>query len=87
MSLSDTVANSGIIANNPATGTQSGDGRFTDVSFTYTVKAYDLTRPGNIGILIHSSGKGGSGSSRNQSFFDNVRLKIGKAAGAETPEP
>lgn len=85
--LSDTVANSGIIANNPATGTQSGNGTFTDVSFAHTVRASDLTRPGNIGILIHSRGKGGSGSSRNQSFFDNVRLKIGKAAGAEAPEP
>lgn len=71
--LADTVANSGIIANNPAAGTQFGNGTFTDVSFDYIVQASDLNRPGNIGILIYSLGSGATGSS-NQSFFDNVRL-------------
>lgn len=78
---SDTVANSGLIANNPATGTQSGDGTFTDVSFNYVVQSADTTRNGNIGILIHSQGTGGSGS-ENQSFFDNVRLDHIGAGGA-----
>lgn len=72
--LADTVASSGVIANNPATGTQFGDGTFTDVSFNYVVQASDLTRPGYIGILIFSSGSGGSSASFNQAFFDNVRL-------------
>lgn len=72
--LADTVASSGVIANNPVTGTQFGDGTFTDVSFDYVVQASDLTRPGYIGILIFSSGTGGSGASFNQAFFDNVRL-------------
>ncbi len=72
--LADTVANSGIIANNPVTGTQFGDGTFSDVSFDYIVQASDLTRQGNIGILIFSSGSGGSSGSFNQAFFDNVRL-------------
>ncbi|MFK7910539.1 MAG: hypothetical protein AB8F34_08040 [Akkermansiaceae bacterium] len=70
---SDTIANSGVITNNPATGTQSGDGTFTDVSFSYTVQASDLIRPGNIGILIYVEGNNPS-TSHNQSFFDNVRL-------------
>lgn len=74
--LTDTVANTGIIANNPATGTQFGDGTFTDVSFDYTVQAADLSRPGNIGILISCVGSGGSSSSFNQSFFDNARLLL-----------
>ncbi len=72
--LADTVANSGLVANNPATGTQSGNGTFTDVSFDYVVQAVDLTRIGNIGILISSVGTGGSSANYNQSFFDNVRL-------------
>ena len=70
---SDTIASSGVITNNPATGTQSGDGTFTDVFFSYTVQASDLIRPGNIGILIYVEGNNPS-TSLNQSFFDNVRL-------------
>lgn len=72
--LADTVASSGIIANNPVTGSQFGNGNFTDESFDYIVLASDLTRPGNIGILIFSNGSGGSSGSFNQAFFDNVRL-------------
>lgn len=81
--LGDTIANSSIIANNPATGDQTGgSGAFTDVSFSYTVQASDLTRNGNIGILIYAQGTGGSSSARNQSFFDNVRLDY-----TRVPEP
>ncbi len=72
--LSDTITNSGLITNNPATGTQFGNGTFKDVSFSHTVQAGDLSRNGNIGILIYSVGSGGSSSNFNQSFFDNVRL-------------
>ncbi len=73
ISLSDTAIHSGIIADNPVTGTQIGDGRFTDISITHTILASDLRRSGNIGILIYSEGTGASGAA-NQSFFDNVRL-------------
>lgn len=72
--LSDTVANSGLIRNNPGTGTQTGDGSFADVPFTYTVQAADLARPGRIGILLHAKGRGGASTLQNQSFLDNVRL-------------
>lgn len=44
-----TVANSGIITDNPATGTQYGSGFFTDGSFSYTVQPMDLACKGNIG--------------------------------------
>ena len=74
--LADTVANSGLIANNPVTGTQDSDGTFADVSFTYTVQASDLARNGNLGILIYSEGTGGASPDFNQSFFDNVRLDL-----------
>jgi len=79
--ITDTVVNSGVIANNPATGTQAGDGTFVDVSFGHTVEAADVLRNGNIGILISSTGTGANGSA-NQSFFDNVRLVV-----APIPEP
>lgn len=72
--LGDTVANSGTIANNPATGNQAGNGGLADVSLAYTVLASDLTRTGNLGILIFSQGTGAAGGSANQSFFDHVRL-------------
>lgn len=84
--LGDTLANSGVIANNPATGDQSGNGDFVDVSFSYTVQASDLSRNGNIGILIYGNGFGGgngnAGQPQNQSFFDNVRLDL-----QPVPEP
>ncbi len=73
--IDDTVANSGLIANNPATGTQSGDGSLADVSFTYTVQPSDLQRNGNIGILICAKGSGANMKIGNQSTFDNVRLR------------
>lgn len=82
--LTGTVANSGIIAANPATGTESGDGTFADVSFAHTVSSSDLARPGNIGILIHSEGSGGI-SPKNQSFFDNVRLQIDRVPAVDDP--
>ena len=77
-----TVANSGIIANNPATGDQTGDGTFTDVSFDYTIVAADLSRTSNVGILIFGEGIGGDNSNINQSFFDNARLEL-----TAVPEP
>jgi len=82
--LADTVANSGVIANNPATGTQEGDGTFTDVSFAYTLHTGDPARTGNIGILIYAEGTGGSGA-ENQSFFDNVRLTNDAVVAGTTP--
>ncbi|MGB6223353.1 MAG: hypothetical protein WBG04_20155, partial [Haloferula sp.] len=45
-------------------------------SFDYTVTASDLTRSGNIGILLYSFGTGGASTAANQSFFDNVRLDL-----------
>ena len=81
--ISDTIVNSGVIANNPATGTQLGDGTFVDVNIDYTITAADLLRSGNVGILIYSEGTGGSGAA-NQSFFDNVRLEL---TAAVVPEP
>jgi hypothetical protein len=75
----DTVADSGIIANNPATGTQSGNGTFKDVSFSYLVQPADTARLGHIGILIHSEGTGGVSHETNQSFFDYVRLHLTRA--------
>ncbi|MGB6222892.1 hypothetical protein, partial [Haloferula sp.] len=45
-------------------------------SFDYTVTASDLTRSGNIGILLYSFGTGGASTAANQSFFDNVRLSV-----------
>ncbi len=72
----DTVAHSGVIANNPATGSQSGNGSFKDVAFSYQVKATDITRPGKIGVLIRSEGSGGNAEGADQAFFDNVRLLL-----------
>jgi hypothetical protein len=82
----DTVAHSGMIANNPATGSQSGNGTFKDVSISYHVKSADLARPGTIGILIHSAGSGGGAKDINQAFFDNVRLLLTKGAPSETAD-
>jgi hypothetical protein len=49
-----------------------------DRSFTYTVQAGDLTRVGNVGVLLAAFGTTGTGnglnSNVNQAFFDNVRL-------------
>jgi hypothetical protein len=71
-----TVAHSGIIANNPATGTQTGDGTFMDVSFSHTIQPADTTRPGRIGILVHSAGTSSRAREYNQAFFDHVRLHL-----------
>ena len=81
--FSDTVASSGFITNNPATGTQRGDGKFKDVSFSHTVRQADLMRPGNIGILIYSEGRGAT-DAENQSFFDNVRLQLDQVPATES---
>ncbi|MFK7910542.1 MAG: FecR domain-containing protein [Akkermansiaceae bacterium] len=81
---SDTVAHSGLIEDNPATGNQSGDGTFRVVTFSHTVRPADLQRPGMIGILISSSGSGAKDLARNQSFFDHVRLKW-TAGSTDTP--
>jgi len=84
--IGDTVANSGLITGNPGNEAipngQIGEGLFADVSFDYTVLASDMSRSGNIGILIYSEGTGGSSTANNQSFFDNVRLNL-----APVPEP
>jgi len=72
----DTVVHSGLIADNPATGNQSGDGTFRDISLDYTVREADLRRPGNIGILLVGGSSQPGGESHHQSFFDNVRLRL-----------
>ncbi|MGB6220459.1 FecR domain-containing protein [Haloferula sp.] len=77
--VADAVAHSGLIRNNPATGNQSGDGRFADVSFSYTIQAADLARPGSIGVLLSSEGSAAGSPNRNQAFFDNVRLELARA--------
>ncbi len=78
--LSSTVANSGELAT-PFAGLPDGinGGTMQDRSFNYTVLAGDLSRPGNVGVLLAALGVAGSdanglGSSSNQAFFDNVRL-------------
>jgi hypothetical protein len=71
-----TVAHSGMIANNPATGTRTGDGTLKDISFSHTIQPADTTRPGRIGILIHSAGTGRRMREFNQAFFDHVRLHL-----------
>ena len=76
----DTVAHSGRITANPATGSQSGDGTFADLSFDHTVREADIHRSGKIGILLVSEGPR-SESAIHQSCFDNVRLRVTKAPG------
>lgn len=78
--LSGTVANSGELAT-PFEGVPDGinGGTMQDRSFNYTVLAGDLSRPGNVGVLLAALGQidsdlNGLGSSSNQAFFDNVRL-------------
>jgi hypothetical protein len=71
-----TVAHSGIIAHNPATGTRAGDGNFDDVSISHIIQPADIARPGRVGILIHSAGTGGGVRELNQAFFDHVRLHL-----------
>jgi hypothetical protein len=81
-----TVAHSGIIANNPATGTQTGEGTFKDVSFSHTIQPADTTRPGRIGILIHSAGTSSRAREFNQAFFDHVRLHLTRTPDAPPDE-
>lgn len=71
----ETVIHSGLIAENPATGSQSGNGTFADVPLEYTVQPADLERPGRVGILLVGDSNQ-RGNSLHQSFFDNVRLHL-----------
>lgn len=85
--LSSTVANSGALATPFTGGTGIDGGTMQDRSFSYTVLASDLSRSGNIGVLLAAYGVAGStgnglNSSSNQAFFDNVRLDI-----VPIPEP
>lgn len=85
--LGSTVANSGPLATPFAGGTGIDGGTMQDRSFSYTVLASDLSRSGNIGVLLAAYGVVGStgnglGSSSNQAFFDDVRLNI-----VPVPEP
>jgi hypothetical protein len=75
----DSVAWTGYIKNNPATGDQSGDGTLSEVTLHHEVTKADVKRPGRIGILIASSGSGGKIPIRNQAFFDNIRLHVTNA--------
>ncbi|MCH7226230.1 hypothetical protein [Haloferula sp. A504] len=79
--MEDTVANSGRIAVNPATGDLSGNGSFRDVSFVHTVREADLQRPGKIGILLVGLGSSRDGE-KQHGFFDNVRLHREASPGA-----
>lgn len=86
--LGSTVANSGALAT-PFAGDPDGinGGTMQDRSFSYTVLAGDLSRTGNIGVLLAAYGvvdstANGLGSSSNQAFFDDVRLNI-----VPVPEP
>ena len=82
--LASTIANSGALAT-PFTSGGIDGGTMQDRSFSYTVLAGDLSRSGNVGVLLAALGQynstlNGLGSSGNQAFFDNVRLDI-------VPEP
>jgi hypothetical protein len=68
--LGNSVANSGLIAV-PPTGAASGT--MGDVTFNYTVLAADLSRTGDIGVLLVSS-NASNNLNTNQAFFDSVRL-------------
>lgn len=80
--VADAVAHSKVISANPATGNQSGDGNFRDVSIEYTIREADLKRPGRIGILLVGSSPL-PGFAIHQSFFDNVRLHVKEASGRD----
>lgn len=84
--LEATVAHSGRISVNPATGTLSGDGRFRDMSLVHTVREEDLRRPGNIGILLVSRTSKSKGAT-NQAFFDHVRLHLSRNPEPSVPPP
>jgi hypothetical protein len=72
------VAHSGALATPFAGGSGIDGGTMQDRSFTYTVQAGDLTRDGNVGVLLAAFGTTAAGngltSNVNQAFFDNVRL-------------
>lgn len=70
VTLEDTVANTGYIDTNPA----SSKGVFEDVTLSLAVSADDVSRSGNIGILLYSADSGNGGQHANQALFDNVRL-------------
>jgi hypothetical protein len=85
--LSSTVANSGALATPFSGGLGINSGTMQDRNFSYTVLASDLSRAGNIGVLLAAYGQispdnNGLGSSNNQAFFDNVRLAV-----VPIPEP
>jgi len=87
--LTDTVANTGLIANNPQTGDQSGsasDAPLVDVTVTHVVTAADLLRPGVVGILIYADGSGGAGP-QNAAAFDTVRLSVVEPETSTSPNP
>lgn len=88
--LSSTVAGSGPLATPFASGGVDG-GTMQDRSFSYTVLASDLSRSGNVGVLLAAYGVGGStgnglNSSNNQAFFDHVRIDV-QAAPVGAPAP
>ena len=77
--LSSTVANSGELATPFEGGVGINSGTMEDRTFSYTVLESDLTRTGNVGVLLAAFGLDGSaanglGSSANQAFFDNIRV-------------
>lgn len=67
--FSSTVANSGFLTTGGGVPT---DGSMADFTVTHTVQAADLSRSGEVGILI--AGASSSPAGATQSFFDNVRL-------------
>jgi hypothetical protein len=89
--LSSTVANSGALTTPFAGGTGIDGGTMQDRGFSYTVQASDLSRSGNVGVLLAAYGVFGStgdglNSSNNQAFFDHVRIDV-QAAPVGTPTP
>jgi hypothetical protein len=78
--LGSTVANSGLLVTPFTGGLGINGGTMQDRSFTYTVLASDLSRSGNVGVLLaaygSTDGTNGLGASANQAFFDNVRLTV-----------
>ena len=88
--LSSTVGNSGLLTTPFVGGLGINSGSMQDRSFSYTVTASDLSRPGNVGVLLAARGVDGStgnglGSTNNQAFFDNVRINVEPAPGGSSP--
>lgn len=88
--LGSTVTHSGELATPFSDGTGIDSGAMQDRSFSYTVLAGDLARPGNVGVLLAAFGTvtvtntdgGLTPNSVNQAFFDNVRIDLESSAGA-----